>query len=454
MADSRSDFGWGLGGSPARNVSVHDELRYSQGAGQTDLVVDGVRNFHWLMSPAELSRPKVLLEAGINAPAEVVDCDGFRRRPLIAIRSSPWKAGSSVTPWHDEFDLDHGHIRYFGDHKPTTLGLPGSTRGNRLLLETAKLHAGTSTDERAAAPPLLVFRAITVYRDGRAVHKGYVEFCGVAIIETLEHVVQRDPESGRSYPNLALDLAIVAGGDDDEFDMRWIDDRRDPTLAVKSTLRHAPLSWRKWVKGGRTVLPGIRRRVLAGKVKTAAEQLPEVGSRSFETLSRIHSFYDGRKHAFEMLAARVAAHVLQESGARYREGWLSRSSGDGGVDFIGRIDFGATGATMPVVVLGQAKCVAPSSSVSAEQVARLVARLRRGWIGVYVITGTFSRQAQVEIIDDQYPLVMISGRVLTEAVERMVQESYGGVLEELLDATVKDYGKAITYRRPEEIIAT
>lgn len=153
MADSRSDFGWGLGGSPARNVSVHDELRYSQGAGQTDLVVDGVRNFHWLMSPAELSRPKVLLEAGINAPAEVVDCDGFRRRPLIAIRSSPWKAGSSVTPWHDEFDLDHGHIRYFGDHKPTTLGLPGSTRGNRLLLETAKLHAGTSTDERAAPRP-------------------------------------------------------------------------------------------------------------------------------------------------------------------------------------------------------------------------------------------------------------------------------------------------------------
>jgi len=35
------------------------------------------------------------------------------------------------------------------------------------------------------------------------------------------------------------------------------------------------------------------------------------------------------------------------------------------------------------------------------KVARVVARLRRGWISVFVTTGTFSRQAQVEVIDDQ-----------------------------------------------------
>ncbi|MEP9394540.1 restriction endonuclease [Gordonia sp. VNK1] len=431
---------------------MHDELRYAQGANQHDLVIDGLRNYHWMMSPAALQRKKVMLEAGINAPTKVEAQDG-RRRPLIAIRSSPWKAGSQTTPWHDEFDLDHGHIRYFGDHKPTTIGLPGTTRGNKLLLEAAALHAGTTAEQRALAPPLIVFRALTVYREGRAIVKGHLEFCGAAIIERLEHVVQRDPDTGRSYPNLALDLAVVSGGDDDEIDLRWIDDRRDTSLDAQAALRHAPMSWRRWVKHGSTAIPGIRRRVLASTVRSPSEQQPDAGTELEATLRRLYEFYDGRKHAFELLAARVAAQVLSESGARYREGWLSRSSGDGGVDFIGRIDMGASGASMPIVVLGQAKCIVPTSTVSAEQVARLVARLRRGWIGVYVITGSFSRQAQVEIIDDQYPVVMISGKTLVEAVERIVQADYGGDLHHLLQSTIDDYQGAITHRRPEEIIA-
>ena len=81
-----------------RHLLVHDELRYAQGATQADVEIDGYLNYHWLMSPAELGRPKVMLEAGINAPAEVAAPDGSRR-PLIAIRSSPWKAGHESNPW-------------------------------------------------------------------------------------------------------------------------------------------------------------------------------------------------------------------------------------------------------------------------------------------------------------------------------------------------------------------
>lgn len=164
-------------------------------------------------------------------------------------------------------------------------------------------------------------------------------------------------------------------------------------------------------------------------------------------------FYDGRKHAFELLASRVAAEVLRESGARYKEGWLSRSSGDGGVDFVGRIDMGSVSASTPVVVLGQAKCIKPTSSVSPEQVARVVARLRRGWIGVYVTTGSFSPQAQVEIIDDQYPVVLIAGDILASTVRRMAQANYGGDISALLLSTVDQYGAAVTHRRPEEVIS-
>ncbi|WP_252274565.1 restriction endonuclease [Nocardioides sp. LMS-CY] len=106
-----------------------------------------------------------------------------------------------------------------------------------------------------------------------------------------------------------------------------------------------------------------------------------------------------------------------------------------------------------MVVLGQAKCILPSSSVSPEQVARVVARLRRDWIGVYVTTGSFSRQAQVEIIDDQYPVVLISGGTLAAAVRQMAQANYGGDLEALLESTIDGHGTVATHRRPEEVLS-
>jgi hypothetical protein len=123
------------------------------------------------------------------------------------------------------------------------------------------------------------------------------------------------------------------------------------------------------------------------------------------------------------------------------------------VDFIGRIDMGSVTASTPVVVLGQAKCILPTSSISPEQVARVVARLRRGWIGVYVTTGSFSKQAQIEIIDDQYPVVLISGGTLAATVRRMAQANYGGDLPALLLSTADEYSAAITHRRPEEVLA-
>lgn len=439
---------WILRGHPVENqaaprhVFIHDELRYAFGANQRDLNLDGFVNYHWLTSPSDLGRPKIMLEAGINSPAEVAGPDG-PRRALIAIRSGPWKAGHETNPWHDEFDLDHGHVRYIGDHKPSTEGVPGATKGNRLLLTAARLHAGTTRQERLLAPPLLLFRSTTVQRGGRPLVKGHVEFCGAAIIERLEHVVQRDPESGKSFPNVALDLAVVSGGDVDGIDLRWIDDRRDATLDAEVALRHAPESWVRWVRQGRIAIPGIRRRVLASAVKSSKEQQPEPGTAEESTLRGLYAFFDGRKHAFELLASRVAAEVLRESGTRYKEGWLSRSSGDGGVDFIGRIDMGSLAASTPVVVLGQAKCILPSSAISPEQVARVVARLRRGWIGVYVTTGSFSKQAQIEIIDDQYPVVLIAGGTLAATARRMAQANHGGDLSALLQSTIDQYAGAV-----------
>ena len=82
-------------------------------------------------------------------------------------------------------------------------------------------------------------------------------------------------------------------------------------------------------------------------------------------------------------------------------------------------------------MLGQAKCIKPGSTVAGIDLARTVARLKRGWIGVVVTTGTFSVRAQQEVLADQYPLVLINGlRLAQEVRSEMVRT--GLTLEDLL----------------------
>ena len=431
---------------------MQDILRYASGADPSLIELDGYLNYHYLTSPVEHGFKKVMLEAGINRVADIQAVDG-PRRPLIAIRSSPGSAGGESNPWHDEFDLDHGHVRYYGDQKVTTVGLPGATAGNRALLEAWQFHQGTDSSQRMLAPPLFLFRAVSVRAEGRTINKGYVEFCGVALIERLEHTVQRDPKTGRSFPNIVLDLAIVDTQDGDVIDLRWMDDRRNPELSSEQALRHAPDSWKRWVSEGRPAISRIRRRVLASKVKTKEDQMPEPNSAEAAALEKTYKFFDGRKHSFELLAAKVSGEILGRSGATYHSGWLTRSGGDGGVEFVARLDIGSVGSNTPLVVLGQAKCVVPGSSISPDQVARVVARLRRGWVGVFVTTGVFSKQAQVEVVDDQYPLVLVGAKTLAEEVLRMAAANFGGDISAFLESIVGDYAGEITARRPEEILS-
>lgn len=433
-----------------RLLRVGDVYRYPRPARAADPELDGYPNYFHVTASLGGTLPSLLLEAGINVPADVTAVDGARR-PVISLRSSPSKAGNEVTPWHDEYDLDHGHVRYFGDHKVSTVGFPGATRGNKALLEAWTLHSGKGEADRARAAPILLWRGTPV----RGVAKGYLTFCGVAVIERMETVIQRDPQTGRSYPNLSLDLAVLALADADSadtVDLRWVDDRRDPALGLEDTLRYAPASWRRWVREGRSAIPRVRRRVLTSKVASAADQRPPAGTPDSDLLDQVYKHFDGRKHAFELLASRIAGSLLARSGARYDPGWLTRSGGDGGVDFVGRLDVGGTSASTPLVVLGQAKCVLPASSISPDEVARVVARLRRGWIGVFVTTGVFSQQAQVEVVDDAYPLLLVPGRVVAEQVRLLAEESHAGNLGAFLTEVSAGYEDAIKSRRPEEIL--
>ena len=136
-------------------------------------------------------------------------------------------------------------------------------------------------------------------------------------------------------------------------------------------------------------LPRIRRRVTKLLTTSVADQRPAAGSREAAALQKIYEFYDGRKHRFELLASVIVGRVLEADGGDYRIGWVTRPGSDGGADFVGRLDLGSGFSTVKQVVFGQAKCENPASTANGRDIARTVARLRRGWIGAFVTLGAF-----------------------------------------------------------------
>lgn len=74
-------------------------------------------------------------------------------------------------------------------------------------------------------------------------------------------------------------------------------------------------------------------------------------------------------------------------------------------------------------------------------------------MGVFVTTGVFSQQAQIEIVDDEYPIVLIGARTLADAVYRLANQSYNGDVSALLQTALDKYGDDVTHRRPHEVLS-
>jgi hypothetical protein len=182
------------------------------------------------------------------------------------------------------------------------------------------------------------------------------------------------------------------------------------------------------------------------------DQLPVKSSREEKCLAEIYDFYDGRKHHFELLASKVVANIIRQSGGSYHEGWITQGSGDGGIDFVGRIDLGTGFAKVEVVVLGQAKCESYSTPTNGVHLARTVARLKRGWIGAYVTTSFFSERSQVEISEDQYPLITVNGFELARETLKLAELGGSNSVIEYLENLDLSFSENIEKKKPEDIL--
>jgi hypothetical protein len=438
-------------------LRVFDLFRYVKPSPGPDVkLIDGVRNIfnatRWPAWPGLVGAGRVQLDHGIDSVKMVQAVDG-PRRPAILINSKPHQAGSDWTPWHDELDAERGHIRYYGDNKAETGLEAHETVGNRSVVDQYLRHLGATREDRLRAAPLLFFESMV--HEGKS--KGFWRFLGVGLVDGVELVTQIDRQS-RPFVNYVFDCWLVdLSAEDLNLAWDWIAARRDPTKSLEESLLLAPAAWRRWVELGPIVKEQVRQRMNRGTTLSSTDQRPDQGTPAEDALGRVIAHYKKLgpftgigEHRFEGLASEVAGSVLRASG-HYQPGWITKRAGDGGIDFVSRLDLGAGSSSLKLVVLGQAKCVSGATPQSGLDLARTVARLDRGWVGAFVTTGYFSDQAQREVVADRFPLLMLNGRHVGETVVK--ESSLRGLsVPDYIAAVDAEYDGRLSNRLPAEIL--
>jgi hypothetical protein len=408
--------------------------------------VDGLPNYFY--HTHTLGEKLPLLESGISSIGKP---KSHLSVPAILLSSSPHRIGSLHTPWQDFFDPDNGYIRYFGDNK-TPGKDPSKSKGNKALLDQFNLFTSPNKTDRAKSCPIVCFERVPY--NGRV--KGNIKFQGFGIVSRAERITQFDRNKNHSFSNYVFDITIFnLSGENEILEWEWISARRNSKLNVSQTSALAPKAWKIWVNEGNRALERCKRRVSKLVTYNKEEQKLTLKSKEASILNKIYSFYGGksRKNSrFEALASIVAERIINGNGQSYRHGWITSATGDGGADFIGRLDIGSDLACTKLVVLGQAKCEKPDKPTGGNHIARTVARLRRGWIGVYVTTSYFSESVQREVWQDKYPIILINGKRLAEEVMAFAYESGEADIESFLKTVDQSYDSQIAVRDPEEIL--
>ena len=329
--------------------------------------------------------------------------------PLVNFHSNPFKEDENQTPWRDLIFQEEGRVIFNGDNYQASKNA-ASTFGNKLILSVLDLYVSKEIDDRLKAPPIIITR--TIKHKGKT---GFREFIGFGLItESPKLVQQYEKTTNRVFSNYQFEVTLLKLYDGEKFNWEWIDDRRDKSISIINSLKHAPKSWKEWVKNGISTLSKNRLRIKSYRILSEKEQsnMPNRNREIIDQLLNVHypnPVKDGIR--FEALASFVTK--LYFNSEKYYRGWITVGSSDRGVDYVGRLDIGDDDfSKTSIIVLGQSKRY--KNSISGEKLTRVASRMTRGYIGVVVTLSTFTSAAQAEIRDDKLPIILINGKKVSE----------------------------------------
>ena len=338
--------------------------------------------------------------------------------PVINFHSNPNKEDKLQTPWRDLIFQEEGRVVYNGDNKTSSLEA-SSTFGNKHVLSILKLYFSSKEEDRLKAVPIIVTSTLDI--NGKT---GFRKFIGFGIIERNPVLVQQyEKKTNKVFSNYQFEVTLFKLDDGEKFNWDWIDDRRDEFISIKESLKRAPKSWKDWVKYGNSVISRNKLRIKSYRIISEEDQskMPLKNQSVIDSLLTEH-YPDPKRDGirFEALASFITK--LYFSSEKYFRGWITKGSGDRGVDYVGRLDIGDDNfSKTSIVVLGQSKRY--RGSISGEKLTRVASRMTRGYIGVVVTLSTFTSAAQEEIKDDKLPIILINGKKVSEILLTYINKS-------------------------------
>ena len=298
--------------------------------------------------------------------------------------------------WRDELDRTLGRFVYWGDNRKAGNPLTKTKFGGNEFLQDifSKLALGL----RKQIAPVFVFQKYC----GRD-----VMFCGLAV-----------PGDRRMNPQDAL-VSVWAQNKDGRYqnyksvftvldipyiDTRWLADL-EQGCGYQSI--YAPKAWKEWVdKGKYSPLITEKNPILHRK---ANEQLPVVGTLEFSMLDRIISFFDD-SYAFEQFACKLVQ-IMDSNIVSVEQ---TRRTRDGGRDAVGQYRVGLVNGGIELEFALEAKKYSLKNSVGVKETSRLISRIKHRQFGIFVTTSFVGDQAYKEIIEDQHPIVIVSGKDIVD----------------------------------------
>jgi hypothetical protein len=328
--------------------------------------------------------------------------------------------------WPDRLDPETGQFTYFGDNRSPGKGLLETSHKGNLLLTNVFGWAHGSKEERQRVPPFFVFESTREGRNNR--------FLGLAVPGAAEAEVSEDlvaiwrTTDGQRFQNYRSTFTILDVG---QIDRAWIEELQ----AGDRFGAHCPSAFKLWVE------EGLYRPLRAPRTifyRTKEEQLPQ-NSLDIELLRRVHEFFADDPYQFEECAAYL---WMLQHGSTVNRLQVTRKSVDGGRDAVGSISIGPTTDPISLDFALEAKCYSPgANSVGVKEVSRLISRLRHRQFGVLVTTSYVSKQAYVEIREDEHPVVIMSGIDIVNVLRAHGHWNHQSLVEWLS----QDFSKTLTW---------
>lgn len=306
--------------------------------------------------------------------------------------------------WQDKLDVEMGLYVYYGDNQQPGRNLH-DTNGNQILRDVYELAQSDNFEDRNKIPPFFLFERDDI---------GGVKFSGLLVPgykgiisrEWLTAIWAKRDEGGRFqnykalFTILNLDKGCEANSNAAEIDLRWLDDLKN-NRGYDS--KYAPVSWKNWIYSKIYYPLTINSK---SKVRTKEEQLPS-SNEKMQMLKDIYNYFSQDLYLFEEFAITIT--TLADDNILNCEN--TRPTKDGGRDGIGEYKIlknlkNFLKATFAL----EAKCYDINNSVGVKETSRLISRIKYRQFGVFVTTSYVAKQAYDEIIEDEHPIAIISGR--------------------------------------------